>query len=34
MKCLTEDAQENPNDGRRFSKRDSLTVQITHVWNF
>ena len=29
MNCLTDAAQENPNDRRAFSSRDSLTVQIT-----
>ncbi len=29
MNCLTDAAQENPNEGKRFSRRDGLTVQIT-----
>ena len=29
MNCLTDATQENPNDGKRFSRRDGLTVQIT-----
>ncbi len=29
MNCLTDATRENPNDGRKFSKRDNLTVQIT-----
>ena len=29
MNCLTDAAQENPNDRRALSSRDSLTVQIT-----
>ena len=33
MNCLTDAAQENPNDRRALSSRDSLTVQITCRWN-
>ena len=33
MNCLTDAAQENPNDRRAFSSRDSLTVQITCGWD-
>jgi hypothetical protein len=33
MNCFTDAAQENPNDGRAFLKRDSLTVQITRGWD-
>ena len=29
MNCLTDATRENLNDGRKFSKRDNLTVQIT-----
>ena len=29
MNCLTDATQENPNEGKRFSRRDGLTVQIT-----
>ena len=33
MNCLTDAAQENPNDRRAFSSRDSLTIQITCRWD-
>ena len=29
MNCLTDAIQEIPNDDRKFSQRDGLTVQIT-----
>ena len=33
MNCLTDAIQEIPNDDRKFSQRDGLTVQITCRWD-
>ena len=33
MNCLTDATRENPNDGKKFLKRDNLIVQITYGRN-